>query len=212
MKIFDITLPLSPETPTWPGDPKVTLAQVESMDKGSSYNLTHLKMSAHTGTHVDAPHHFLNDGRTVEGLSLDALNGTTQVIQVPDEIMTITAEVLEGVNLPENAERVLFKTRNSEIWKRREKEFVNDYTAVVTDGAEWLVKRGIKLVGVDYLSVAPFERGAPVHRLLLEAGIVVLEGLDLSQVPPGEYQMYCLPLKLIGSDGAPARAILTSNP
>ncbi len=206
--IYDISLPISLDLPVWPGDPAILLEQVSAMDDGAEANLTRLDMSAHTGTHVDAPHHFLNDGRTVENLSLEALVGPCWVVRVADDIGEITAEILENADIPKDAVRLLFRTRNSEWWRRGESRFQTEFVAVSEDGARWLVERGAKLVGVDYLSVAEYSQPVPTHRALLAAGVVVVEGLDLSRVEPGAYVLYCLPLKLVGADGAPARAIL----
>jgi arylformamidase len=208
MKIYDISLTLSPDLPVWPGDPAIELEQVASMDAGSIVNVTRMGISVHTGTHVDAPHHFLNDHRTVEALALDVLTGPCYVTQLPDDIDEISAEVLERISLPSGLRRVLFGTRNSKLWARGEKEFKTDFVAITEDGAQWLVARGIALVGVDYLSVAPFDAGVPTHKVLLEAGVIIVEGLNLSEAPRGFYDLYCLPLKIAGSDGAPARAIL----
>jgi arylformamidase len=211
MKIHDITLPISPAMPVWPGDPPVTLEQIESMDRGAHANVTRLDMSAHTGTHVDAPHHFLNDGRTVENLPLDVLTGPALVVQLPDELDLVTAAALEAASIPAGTERLLLRTRNSHLWARRQTDFFPSFVGISADGAEWLVRRGLRLVGMDYLSVAPFRQSEATHRILLAAGIVLLEGADLHTVPPGAYELYCLPLKLLGSDGAPARVILGSG-
>jgi arylformamidase len=211
MKIFDISLTISPDLPVWPGDPRIELKQVESMDAGADANVSHLSAGVHVGTHVDAPHHFLNDRRTVESLPLDVLTGPCYVTQLPDGIEAITAEALEGISLPAGLTRVLFGTRNSRLWVRGETEFQEDFVAVTEDGAEWLVERGIQLVGVDYLSVAPFNDSIPTHTTLLDAGVIVVEGLDLSAVPRGFYELYCLPLKLQGAEGAPARVILVQQ-
>ena len=211
MNIFDISLTISPELPVWPGDPVIELEQVESMDRGAHANVSRLSAGVHTGTHVDAPHHFLNDGRTVDQLPLDVLTGPCYVVQLPDGVEAITAEALGGISFPEGVKRVLFGTRNSRIWSRGETEFQEDFVAITEDGAEWLVERGIRLVGVDYLSVAPYGDSVPTHRVLLQAGVVVVEGLDFSAVPRGFYDLYCLPLKLLGADGAPARAILVQK-
>lgn len=208
MKIYDVTLTISPELPVWPGDPRVTLEKVADMDAGAHANVTRLDMSAHTGTHVDAPHHFLNDGRTVENLLLEVLTGPALVVRIPDEVDVITAEVLEQAGIPADCKRLLLKTRNSQLWQRREKEFFQGFVSISVDGADWLVGQGIKLIGVDYLSVAPYKQSGPTHWALLKVGMVIVEGLDLSEVPEGRYNFYCLPLKLAKSDGAPARAIL----
>lgn len=211
MRIYDISLSISPALPVWPGDPPVELELIESMKDGAHANVSRLSAGVHTGTHVDAPHHFLNDGRTVEQLPLDVLTGPCYVAQLPDDMDSISAEVLDGIPLAEGTTRLLFGTRNSHLWARGEKSFQKDFVAVTEDGAEWLVAHGIRLVGVDYLSVAPYGESVPTHTVLLKAGVVILEGLNLSQVLRGFYDLYCLPLKLEGSDGAPARAILVAK-
>jgi len=208
MKIFDISLTISPNLPVWPGDPPIVLEQIESMEKGAHANVSRLSAGVHVGTHVDAPDHFLNDRRTIEQLPLDVLTGPCYVAQLPDGIEAITAEALDGISLPADTMRILFGTSNSRLWSRGEMEFQEDFVAVTVDGANWLVDRGIKLVGVDYLSIAPYGDSVPTHTILLQAGVVVIEGLDLSAVPRGFYDLYCLPLKLLGSEGAPARTIL----
>lgn len=207
MRIYDISLTISPDLPVWPGDPAVELKQVTFIAQGDSCNISHLALGVHTGTHVDAPYHFLNDGKTVETLPLEALVGPAYVIQVPDAVDRLTAEVLAQADVPADAERILFKTRNSAIWGRA-RTFQEDFVAITTDGAEWLVKRQLCLIGMDYLSVAPFGNATTTHQTLLRRGIVLLEGVNLSEVPPGRYDLYCLPLKLSKSDGAPARVIL----
>jgi len=211
MTIYDISLTISPNLPTWPGDPGLELEQVESMDKGAHANVTRIGASAHLGTHVDAPHHFLNDGRTVEQLPLDVLTGPCYVIQLPDGVEAITSDVLDRTEITSDMKRLLFGTRNSHLWAKGETKFQKDFVAITEDGAEWLVERGVQLVGVDYLSVAPYGDSVPTHTVLLKAGIVVVEGLNLSKVVRGFYDLYCLPLKIAGSDGAPARAILIQS-
>jgi arylformamidase len=207
MKIYDISLTISPVLPVWPGDPSVELKQVTFIPKGDSCNISHVAMSVHTGTHVDAPYHFLNDGKTVETLPLEALVGPAYVIRVSNSVDWLTAEVLTQAEIPADAERILFKTRNSAIWGR-ERTFQEGFVAITADGAEWLVKRNLRLIGMDYLSVAPFGDATATHQTLLRRGIVLLEGVNLSEVPPERYDLYCLPLKLSKSDGAPARVIL----
>jgi len=211
MTIYDITLGLSPGLPVWPGDPAIVLEQVESMDRGAHANVSRLAMSAHAGTHVDAPHHFLNDHRTVEQLSLDVLTGPCHVIDLSKLDGHVTAAVLEKSGIPPKTERLLVKTKNSARWQAGEKEFFTGFQAVTEDGARWLVDGGVKLIGVDYLSVAPYNQSVPTHTVLLKAGVIALEGVNLSAVRQGQYELYCLPLKLLGSDGAPARAILVGG-
>ncbi|NOY98881.1 MAG: cyclase family protein [Chloroflexi bacterium] len=208
MTLYDISLPISPDLPVWPGDPPIVLEQVTSMDAGGDANVSRLAAGVHIGTHVDAPHHFLNDGRTVEDLPLDVLTGPCFVLHLADDVDAVTAAVLDAAPIPAGTSRLLLRTRNSALWARREREFQTDFVAVTADGAAWLVAHGVRLVGVDYLSVAPFDAPVPTHQVVLQAGMVVIEGCDLSRVPAGNYDLYCLPLKLVGADGAPARAIL----
>jgi arylformamidase len=211
MTIHDISLTLSADLPVWPGDPKPVIRQVTFMDQGELANVSRLEIGVHTGTHVDAPHHFLNDGRLVADLDLEVLTGPAWVLRVPDEVAEIGADHLERSGLPAGVERLLLRTRNSAWWADPSHAFREDFAALRQDGARWLVHRGVRLVGVDYLSVAPFREPAPTHRVLLEAGLVIVEGLDLSRVEPGAYRLYCLPLKLAGAEGAPARAILVDD-
>jgi arylformamidase len=211
MTIYDISLTISPSLPTWPGDPGLNLEQFESMDKGAHANVTSISTSLHLGTHVDAPHHFLNNGQTVESLPLDILTGQCYVVQLPDGVDEISAEVLARTEINSDMKRVLFGTSNSHYWVQAEAKFQEDFVAITEDGAEWLVEHGVKLVGVDYLSVAPFGDSEPTHKVLLNAGVVVVEGLNLSGVVRGFYDLYCLPLKIAGADGAPARAILIQS-
>ena len=207
MRTYDITLTITPHMVVWPGDPKVSLKRTRSIASGDSSNVSQITMSCHTGTHVDAPDHFLNNGKTVEGLSLDLLVGRAYVLHLPD-VNLITASVLMDADIPPRTRRLLFKTRNSDYWAKGNKEFQTDFVGLSVDAAELLVDRNVRLVGIDYLSIAPFKLGKPVHTILLNAGMLVIEGLDLSRVSPGRYTLHCLPLKLGGADGAPTRAIL----
>jgi arylformamidase len=167
-----------------------------------------LACSVHTGTHVDAPAHFIDNGATVEQLPMEVLIGKAIVIDIPDEHI-ITPEIIEAQKLPVETERLLFKTKNSALWANPAHEFNPEFVALSAESARWIVSRGIKLVGIDYLSIQLFKDAAPLtHRILLEAGVIILEGLDLRAINPGTYQLICLPLKLAGSEGAPARAIL----
>jgi arylformamidase len=210
-KVFDISLTVSTDMPVWPGDPAVELRQVASMEAGAQANVSHLCMGVHTGTHVDAPHHFLNDSRTVEQLSLEVLTGSCYVAQLSERVEMIDVDVLSSIALPVNTSRILFGTRNSRLWQSHSGKFSTEFVAVNAEAALWLVDKGIRLVGVDYLSVAPYGDSVRTHTALLEAGVIVVEGLNLSEIESGIYQLYCLPLKLKGADGAPARAILVQN-
>lgn len=209
--LFDISVPLSSKLPVWPGDPLPEIDRFSKMEEGEDANVSRMTISVHFGTHVDAPFHFVADGNTVEQLLLDVLTGPAWVIQIPEDCMLITRQVLEGLHLPEKMERVLFRTRNSLLWQAGKKEFDRAFTALSADGAEYLVEIGVQLVGIDYLSIAPFDEPLATHRTLLENGVIILESVDLSSVPAGEYDLYCLPLKLVGAEGAPARAILISK-
>jgi len=209
MPIHDISLTIHPNLPTWPGDPKIELQRISKIEDGADANVTHLSATVHVGTHVDAPYHFLGgEAETVESLPLEILTGPARVVALLNVAADITAADLEAADIPAGTMRLLLKTRNSDWWAAGEKAFREDFAALDAEAAEWLAARGVRLVGVDYLSVAPYRAAAPTHRILLEAGIIAVEGLDLSAVAPGEYTLYCLPLKIQGSDGAPARAIL----
>lgn len=211
MKIIDISVPLSPSLPVWPGDPQIVLERYRALSRGDASNDSRFACSVHAGTHVDAPLHFIENGTTVEQLALDILMGPATVIELP-EVNVITPDLLEARKLPPEAERLLFKTKNSDLWLDTGHEFNPDFVALSPESADWMVARGIKLVGIDYLSIQMFNDAEPLtHRILLEAGIIILEGLNLREVNPGVYQLICLPLKLAGSEGAPARAILVSR-
>lgn len=205
---IDVTVGLQDGMPHWPGDPACKIRRVVSMADGSVCNLTHLSMSAHTATHMDAPRHFIADGQTMEQMPLEAVIGRCRVIEMKSRSQ-ITAKELQSVRL-RRGERVLFKTRNSSrSWKMQ--EFDKDFISIRQDAAAYLVERGVQTVGVDYLSIGGFEKdGVETHQIMLGAGIWVIEGLDLSQVKPGAYDLICLPLKIIGADGAPCRVVLRS--
>jgi arylformamidase len=211
MTIYDISLTITPDLPVWPGDPALVLEQTMSISKGEVANVTRINSSVHVGTHIDAPRHFIDGGRTIEQLPLEVLTGPCYVAQLPDGVEAITSEVLERTEITSEMKRVLFGTRNSHLWARGESKFQTDFVGITEDGAEWLVERGVQLVGVDYLSVAPYSDVIPTHLVLLRQGVIVVEGLNLSNVMRGFYDLYCLPLKIAGSDGAPARAILIQS-
>jgi arylformamidase len=212
MRIFDISLSIDPGLVVWPGDPKVELERFRSISTGDASNDSRIACSVHSGTHVDAPLHVFDDGPAVDRLPLDALIGPALLVELAQSVDVVTASTLESLRLPENVTRLLFKSRNSAWWDERPGEFRPDFVAIEDDAAGWIVSRRIRLVGVDYLSVEPFRRtGGATHRRLLEAGVIIVEGLTFQNVPAGRYQMVCLPLKLGDSDGAPARAILIED-
>ena len=210
MRFYDVTVPLSNELPTYAGDPGIEIRDWKSLAKGDSANLSVINFGAHTGTHVDAPAHFIAGAAKVESLPLDSLIGECVVIEVPEENLVID-EAFVTAHVPVGSIRVLFKTRNSEFWKTT--QFHTDFTYLDLGAATWLSDQGAKLVGIDYLSIERFKSpGHEVHHALLSKGIVILEGLNLTGVPPGRYELICLPLRLRSSlgDGAPARAVLRS--
>jgi arylformamidase len=202
MELLDISVPVWPGMVTYPGDPTVRLETVRSIADGAGYNLSRVEMGVHAGTHVDAPLHFIAGGAAVESLALDVLIGPAHVVDAISVEGALTAGVLETLALPLGAARILFKTRNSELWERD--TFAEGFAALAEDGARALVGRGVRLVGIDYLSIG--DEGA--HQALLGAGVVAVEGLDLRGVDPGEYTLVCAPLKLAGAEGAPARVLL----
>jgi arylformamidase len=207
MHTYDISLTISPDLPVWPGDPAICLERIHKIEEGANSNVSRMEMGVHTGTHVDAPYHFLPEGKTIERIPMRILTGRAYVLHLPDAEV-INAAILQRAEIPPRTRRLLFRTRNSEYWKLPEQSFQTNFVGITADGAEFLVKRGVKLVGVDYLSVAPYKQSRPTHEILLRAGVVIVEGLDLSEISQGRYTLFCLPLKLDGSDGAPARAIL----
>lgn len=207
-RFYDVTLPYSPRLPAWPGEPKPVVERLKRMADGAESNVTRIDAAVHYGTHMDAPVHFLENGTGIEALPVDALVGPALVAYLP-EVDVITADALAGLNWPRGIDRVLFKTRNSALWDDLDHAFATDYVAVAADGARALVERNVRLVGVDYLSVEPFVNDDfATHRTLLGAGVIIVEGLDLRRVPPGIYEMACLPMKIVGADGAPTRVVL----
>jgi arylformamidase len=209
--IIDITVPLTTEMPIWPGSKGIRITPTRSMDKGDSDNVSRLDCNLHTGTHVDAPRHFLQNGTTIEQLPLDVFVGPSYVVHLPDAA-DITAGDLDDLNLPSGIERLLLRTRNSELWTAEITEFRKDFVALTYDAAQWIVDKGIRLIGVDYLSVQRFSDDARTHQILLGADIIALEGLNLSDVKSGFYELICLPLRLAGAEASPVRAILRQLP
>lgn len=210
-RIFDISLPVHPDMVVWPGDPRVEMRRLSKIEDGDICNVTHLSTAVHAGTHVDAPYHFLKDGTTVETLALDLLVGLAQVVQIPDQFDVIDRKAVMEAGILQGIVRVLFKTRNVKIRESGSAKFDRTFVAVSAEGAEALLEMGVKLVGVDYLSVAPFNNSQPPHEILLNEKVILLEGIVLDDVEPGLYTLCCLPIKLVGSDGAPARTILIQD-
>lgn len=206
LKWIDISIPLHDGLVHWPGDPPFEKIKVEDMDTGATHNLSRLTMGSHSGTHVDAPRHFIREGTDVSAMPIETLIGTARVIGIRDPHFIKPEELLE--HKIRNGERLLFKTRNSvSIWKSD--TFVKDFVSISKEAADFLAERKVRMVGVDYLSVGAYHgEGAYIHRTLLKAGIWIIEGLDLSKVEAGKYYMVCLPLRVQNGDGAPARAVL----
>lgn len=202
---YDITPPLGPGAPTWPSDPPVVFAPFKSVAAGSSSNVTSISFGSHAGCHVDAPSHIYPNGMTVDEIPPDVLIGPARVVEFLDEKIDLAAvkERLGGRKI----DRLLLKTKNSGFWSIP--GFTADFVGVTADAATYILELGVKVVGIDYLSIeAAHGAGAPVHRALLERNVVIIESLNLSGVPTGDYELICLPLKLSGLDGAPARVVL----
>lgn len=208
MNIYDITVPISDHVPIYSGDPIATVEAVTEISHGAPANVSKMCFGVHTGTHVDAPNHFIDGCRRVDQLDLDKLIGKCRVIAIDENAEAVLPEDLGDLD---GIERVLFKTRNSAFWNEPEKGFRTDFTYISPEAARVLVDKGIKLAGIDYLSVERFgSEDFATHLTLLEAEVVIIEGVDLRKVPAGDYELICLPLKYTGGggDGAPARTIL----
>jgi len=206
-KAYDISITISPDMTTWPGDPAVVIERAQKLEEGAMANVSRMDIGVHTGTHIDAPYHFISKGKTVDQIPLDTLIGRARVVEVSVTTDRITDSLISELMGEESSERLLFKTRNSQILNKR-LPFDENFSALDREGARYLVDNGVKLIGIDYLSAAPFDDVEEVHQILLAGGIVILEGLDLSSVNTGLYDMVCLPLKLEGIEGSPSRVVL----
>ena len=205
-RIYDISVPIRTGGLVYPGNPEIDVSLQQAVAKGAGANVSFVRFGSHTGTHADAARHFFDDGQTVDKIPLDRLIGPALLLAFPDDLRAIGAGDLKKHNL-KGETRILLRTRNSALLSQ--KEFAKDYTYLAPDGAQYLVDNGVELVGIDYLSIEQFHSGHhKTHRTLLEKSVVILEGLDLSIPGPGKYQLICLPLRIEGCDGAPARAVL----
>ncbi|MRR53105.1 MAG: cyclase family protein [Deltaproteobacteria bacterium] len=204
-EIIDISVTLSNTMPVWPDSPGFKTVRARSLETGDAVTVTKLECDVHVGTHIDSPSHHIRNGATVEHTNLDVLIGPAIVVHLP-ESGHITASSLKHQAIPPDARRLLLRTGNSELWKKN--QFSQNFQALTPDAAEWLIEHGIKLVGIDYLSIEQFGNQPEVHLLMLRSGVVLLEGLDLSAVSAGSYELICLPIKLAGAEAAPARAVL----
>lgn len=209
-KILDVTVTLSESLLIWPGDPPTKITQSLIEEEGETITVSHLSFGVHTGTHVDAPAHFIPGAPLVESLDLDLLIGDAVVVDMA-EADAISADLLEKINLPPGTKRVLFRTKNSQRWAEDANSFAEDYVGITDDGAKWLVTRGVRVIGTDYLSVASMKENVSAHMTLLTAGVILIEALNLYDIPPGIYELICLPLKIGGVEGAPARVVLLDS-
>jgi len=205
-RIYDISVPIRSGGLVYPGNPEIDISLQQAVAKGASANVSTIRFGSHTGTHADAARHFFDDGQPVDKIPLERLIGPALLVSFGDKVLSVGATELREHDL-KGHKRILIRTRNSALLSQ--KEFVKDYTYLAPDGAQYLVDLGVELVGVDYLSIEQFHSGHHrTHRTLLAQAVVIVEGLDLSAPPPGEYQFICLPLRIEGCDGAPARAVL----
>ena len=209
-QLIDISVPLHPRLPVWPGNRPLSIRQTESMKEGSVANVTRLETGSHTGTHIDAPLHFVDDAKTTEEIPLEKLVGPCLVADFRGK-EKITAKDLEVLALPPGVEKLLFKTDNSRLWEDFSHPFFENFCALTADAAQWVVDHHIHLVGIDYLSIQLYHDSPETHVILLSKEVVIVEGLDLRQVEPGRYRLICLPLKIKGVEGTLARAVLETT-
>ena len=207
MRIIDISVPIDDKAPLWPGNIGPKTKRLSNMENGSEYNETSIEMNVHTGTHIDAPLHFIKNGQSIDKMNPSIFIGSVFIVHLPD-VREITAKDLEKINLPKNVNRILFKTSNSLLWNKDNSEFEKEYVGITSDAATWLVEKKITLVGIDYISIATFKETVGVHNILLKEGIAVLEAINLINVEEGNYKLVCLPIKITNAEGAPARAVL----
>lgn len=205
---YDISVDVSPNMVVWPNSQIVNFEKSWDMDNGDIATDTTIKMSVHTGTHIDAPSHFIASGKTVEKIPLETLLGEAYVVEFKGNSSCITAKDLDELCLPENIKRLLFKTANSHLWSDGIESFYHDFVALTSDAAEWIAEREIKLVGIDYLSIQKYDDSPETHQILLGQEVVILEGLNLSEIDEGFYEFFCLPLKLRGIEASPCRVLL----
>jgi arylformamidase len=205
-RIYDISVPIRSGGLVYPGNPEIDISLQQAVAKGAGANVSAIRFGSHTGTHADAARHFFDDGQTVDKIPLERLIGPALLLSFADDVRSVGAAELRAHDI-KGQTRILLRTRNSAFLSQ--KDFVKDYTYLAPDGAQYLVDHGVELVGIDYLSIEKFHSGHHLtHRTLLERSVVIVEGLDLSVPPPGKYQFMCLPLRIEGCDGAPARAVL----
>lgn len=209
MDVYDVTLPVSGSMLTWPGDPPVSVRRTSDVERGDSSTVSELIMGSHTGTHVDAPAHFLPGGYGVDRIPVSALMGGAYVADARGLQGALTRDQMAALHVPGDVTRLLIKSDNSRLWDQASPAFPDRYVCLSPGAAQWCVERGLVCVGVDFLSVEQKgSPGHPTHVTLLQAGIAIIEGLDLREVRPGSYELVCLPLRITGGDGSPARVLL----
>ncbi len=203
-RLIDISVRLHPGMPTWPGSVGFNLSRSQTMEQ-DAVTVSRLDTDVHCGTHVEAPMHFLADGHDLAGFALEVFSGPARVLHLP-HATSISAGDLEAAHIPPGTERLLLRTRNSDGWQDR--PFRTDYVALLPDAAEWIGAHGIRLIGIDYLSVQRFGDEPETHQRLMRAGVAILEGLDLRLAEQGDYRLHALPLSLADAEASPVRAVL----
>jgi len=212
LELIDVTLPFSAAFPVWPGDPSIEMRPMQRTENGDACNVTQLVCPTHCGTHVDPPRHFIHGGPTMSELPLERWVGPAQVIEIDSSVQRIESSHLVEAGFKAGTERLILKTSGSQKWSREPIAFETDFAALTTEAARWVVAQGVKLVGIDYLSIELYGGDGETHRTLLGNDVIVVEGLDLRRVAPGAYQLICMPLKIQEGDGAPARVALARLP
>lgn len=210
---IDISLPIGPDLLVWPGNPAVEIRPVQRMADGDGADVSELRLGTHTGTHVDPPRHMIEGASGVDRVPLDVLIGPCWVVDATGRSGALGADDLNSLQVPAGADRVLLRTDNSDLWRSMPRAFPHEYVSLAPDGARWIVERGIRLIGTDFLGIE--QRGAaehPAHVELLTHGVTIVEGLDLGHVQPGTYRLMVLPLRIVDGDGGPARAVLVPEP
>ena len=209
-KYIDISVPINSNLPIWPGSQKPELRENLSIKNGDIANESSINVNLHTGTHIDAPSHFIDNGLTIDKIPIGKLMGSAFVASIKN-VNTITEETLEKSSIPKHVKRLLLQTDNTELWIKNNGIFYEDYVALSPRAAKWIVNRGIDLIGIDYLSIQKYTDGPETHQILLGNNIVILEGLNLNNVSQGWYDLICLPIRYENIEASPARALLITS-
>jgi len=211
MQIIDITIPLTESTPVWEGEKGITIQQSASIGDMSDYNVSRCELGLHSGTHIDAPFHVFRDGKTIDAIPMEKMVGQVQVVEFTENVPVINAQVLRGIDMDPTIKKILLKTKNSNFWGNETVCFHRDYVGIDASAAEYFNAIEMELIGIDWFSISTYNDLLRPHKILLEKQVVLVENLDLRNVKPAVYQLFCLPLKILGVDGSPARVILTSD-